>query len=172
MAKRRTTQLLIPTIIMAVLASALLLTGHLRGERQHIEGLRIAWTMTWQIFPLLICAFIVAGMAQVLIPQETIARWVGTESGMRGILLGSFAGSLAPGGPFVSLPIAAGLVRAGAGIGVMVAFLTGWSLWSLSRIPMEVGILGWKLTLARFVSTLIFPPLAGIIARLIFERAG
>jgi uncharacterized membrane protein YraQ (UPF0718 family) len=90
------------------------------------------------------------------------------ESGFRGILLGTVAGAIAPGGPYVSLPIAAGLIKSGAGVGTMVAFLTGWSLWALGRLPMEVGILGWKFTIIRFTSTFIFPPIAGLIAQLFF----
>jgi len=61
-----------------------------------------------------------------------------------------------------------GLLRSGAGIGTMVAFLTGWSLWAVSRLPMEVGILGWKLTLIRLASTFFFPPIAGWIAQTLF----
>jgi uncharacterized membrane protein YraQ (UPF0718 family) len=78
---------------------------------------------------------------------------------------------MAPGGPFVSLPLAAGLYRSGAGIGTMVAFLTGWSLWAFSRLPMEVGILGWKLTLIRIGSTFFFPPIAGLLAHFLFNEA-
>lgn len=52
----------------------------------------------------------------------------------------------------------------------MVAFLTGWSLWAVARIPMEIGILGWRLTLARVASTFIFPPIAGLIANAFFGR--
>jgi len=63
------------------------------------------------------------------------------------------------------MPIAAGLLRAGASIGTMVAFLTGWSLWAFSRIPLEVGIMGWKFTFIRLVSALLLPPAAGLIAQ-------
>ena len=69
------------------------------------------------------------------------------------------------------VPLAAGLMRSGAGIGTMVAFLTGWSLWAFSRLPMEVGILGWKLTLVRLASTFFLPPIAGLIAHGLFETA-
>jgi len=124
-----------------------------------------------EIVPLLIFAFIVAGMVQVLIPQELISKWIGGESGFRGIILGSVAGGLAPGGPYVSLPIVAGLIKSGAGIGTLVAFLTGWSIWAIGRLPMEVGILGWKFTLIRLASTFIFPPLAGFIAQLLFSNS-
>jgi uncharacterized membrane protein YraQ (UPF0718 family) len=165
--KKRSSGMLVPTIIMGVLAVILFLIGYSKGEGQHIIGMRSALRMTVQILPLLIFAFIVAGMVQVLIPQELLSKWVGAESGMRGILIGTVAGALAPGGPYVSLPVAAGLLQAGAGVGTMVAFLTGWSLWAVSRLPMEVGIMGWRFTLIRIASTFFFPPIAGLIAQVI-----
>jgi len=163
--------MLIPTMIMGVLATILLFIGYYKGEGQHISGVRTALNMTVEILPLLAFAFIVAGMVQVLLPRELLSKWVGVESGMRGILIGSVAGGLAPGGPYVSLPLAAGLLRSGASVGTIVAFLTGWSLWAVSRLPMEVGILGWRLTLIRIATTFFFPPIAGLIAQAFFAGA-
>ena len=161
--------MLVPTLILGCLAAVLVLVGHFRGEGQHVTGLRSAWTMTWQILPLLVFALIVAGMVQALLSRDLRARWIGGEAGFRGILIGTVAGGLAPGGPYVSLPIAAGLMRSGAGVGTMVAFLTGWSLWAVGRLPMEVGILGWRLTAIRLACTFFFPPIAGLIAHVLFE---
>ncbi len=160
----------LPSLIMGALAAGLLLVGYSRGGGEHLLGLRAAAGMMAQILPLLVAAFVVAGMIQVLVPQEVISRWVGQESGLRGILVGSLAGGLTPGGPFVSLPIVAGLLRSGASVGTVVAFLTGWSLWAVSRLPMEVGIIGWKMTAVRLASTFIFPPIAGLIAQALFSR--
>lgn len=159
--------MLIPTIIMGALAVILFLIGYYKGEGQHIIGMESGLRTTVQILPLLIFSFIAAGMVQVLVPQEILSKWVGAESGMRGIFIGTVAGALAPGGPYVSLPVAAGLLQAGAGVGTMVAFLTGWSLWAVSRLPMEVGIMGWRFTLIRIASTFFFPPIAGLIAQMI-----
>ena len=159
--------MLVPTIIMGALALIFFLIAYYKGEGQHIIGMKSALRMTVQILPLLIFAFIVAGMVQVLVPQQFLSKWVGAESGMRGIFIGTVAGALAPGGPYVSLPVAAGLLQAGAGVGTMVAFLTGWSLWAVSRLPMEVGIMGWRFTLIRIASTFFFPPIAGLIAQVI-----
>lgn len=64
-----------------------------------------------------------------------------------------------------------GLLRTGARVGTMVAFLTGWSLWAVTRLPMEVGILGWKFTIIRIASTFFFPPIAGLIAQTLFVGA-
>lgn len=160
--------MIVPTITIGILAVILILIGVYRGKGEHVTGLRQSLHMTIEILPLLISAFIVAGMIQVFLPQELVSRWIGSESGIRGILLGAVAGGLSPGGPYVSLPIAAGLFRAGAGAGTMVAYLTGWSLWAVARLPMEIGILGWRLTVIRVVSTAVFPPVAGLIAQILF----
>lgn len=159
--------MLIPTLIMGILASILILTGYFKGQSQHLEGMKLSLNMILQILPLLIFAFIVAGMIQVLLPHELLDKWLGAASGIRGILVGTVAGGLTPGGPYVSLPLVAGLLKAGAGVGTMVAFLTGWSLWAVSRLPMEVGILGWRFTVIRLVSTFFFPPIAGLIAQVL-----
>ena len=161
--------MLIPTIIMGVIAIALLYIGHQRGGGEHIVGLKSAGNLLLQITPLLILAFIIAGMVQVLIPQEIISRWVGMESGFRGILIGSAIGGILPGGPFVSMPIVAGLLRTGASIGTMVALLTAWSLLAFTRLPLEVGLLGWKFTFIRLACVFFFPPVAGFIANRFFS---
>jgi uncharacterized membrane protein YraQ (UPF0718 family) len=165
---RRNPSMVIPTVVMGILALVLLFIGYHKGQGEHIIGMKSAWNMVVQILPLLVFAFIVAGMVQVLLPRELLARWVGAESGIRGILIGTVAGGLSPGGPYVNLPIAAGLIRSGASVGTMVAFLTGWSLWAVSRMPMEVGILGWKFTAIRLASTFFFPPIAGLLAQMFF----
>ena len=157
--------MLISTVIMGISALVLFLVAYYKGA--HMAGLNQAMRMTIQILPLLIFAFIVAGMVQVLLPHEAISRWIGEESGMKGILLGTVAGEVTPGGPYVSLPIVAGLLRSGASMGVMVAYITGWSLWAINRLPMEIGILGWRFTLVRFLSVLILPPIAGTLAHFI-----
>jgi len=161
--------MLIPTIIMGVIAIVLLIIGYQKGGGEHILGLKSAGNLLLQIIPLLIFAFIIAGMIQVLIPHELISKWIGTESGFRGLLIGTAVGGFTPGGPYISLPIAAGLLRTGASVGTMVAFMTGWSLLAFSRLPLEVGLLGWKFTLIRLACTFFFPVIAGLIANRLFS---
>jgi len=162
--------MLIPTIIMGVLAIALTVLVYFRGDGEYIQGLKSAGNLLLQIAPLLVFAFIIAGMIQFLVPTEMISKWVGTESGWRGILIGTVVGGFLPGGPYVSLPIAVGLLRVGAGIGTMVALLTGWSLLAFSRLPLEIGIMGWKFSLIRLACTFFFPPIAGFIANRLFSN--
>ncbi len=163
--------MLIPTLIMGLLALVLVIVGYtVHGAPVCGKGLRSAGIMTVEVLPMLLFAFVVAGMITELLPREQLARWVGEQSGIRGILIGTVAGGLSPGGPYVSLPLAVALLKSGAGVGTMVAYLTGWSLWAIARLPMEVGILGWKITLIRLASTFFFPPLAGLLAQFIAHR--
>lgn len=156
------------TLLMGLLAAVLLYAGYARGHGQHVTGLSTALYTTLEILPLLVFAFIVAGMVQALVPGELVSAWVGDEAGLRGIIIGSVAGSIVPGGPYVSLPVAAGLMKSGASVGTLVAFLTGWAVIGIARIPMEVGIIGWKLTAVRVVCTFFFPPIAGLLAQAFF----
>jgi len=163
--------MLIPTIIMGVIAIILLIIAYQRGGGEHILGLKAAGNIFLQILPLLIFAFIVAGTIQYILPADLISKWIGTESGLRGIFLGTAVGGFTPGGPYMAMPIAAGLLQSGANIGTMVAFMTGWSLWAISRLPLEIGLMGWKFTTIRLACTFFFPIFAGLIANLFFSKS-
>ena len=159
--------MLIPTIIMGVIAVGVSIIAYQRN--QHVEGMKAAFSMIIEILPIVLFAFVIASMIQVIIPKELIEKWVGEESGLKGIFIGSLAGALTPGGPYVSFPIAAGLMRSGASIGTIVAFVSGWALWGMSRLPLEIGILGWKFAAIRFLSVFWVPPIAGMIANFLFK---
>lgn len=159
------------TWMLILLAAAMMAVTATRGREPFMTGLEAGGRTLLQFAPLLIAIFITIGFAEVLIPRELFARWLGSGSGLRGILVGSALGFITPGGPYVSFPLAATLLETGASIGSLVAYITSWGLLSFSRIPMELAIVGPRVTLARLASCLLLPPLAGFIASLIFERA-
>jgi uncharacterized membrane protein YraQ (UPF0718 family) len=113
-------------------------------------------------------SFLAAGFAEVLIPTHWIRETFGEGSGLRGILVASAVGVVTPAGPFVSMPVAAAMLRSGAGAGPVVAFLVGWSLLALHRfLAWEVPVLGLRIAALRYGVCLVLPPLAGLAARLI-----
>lgn len=140
-----------------------------QGPKIIIQALMAGGEMLIGVLPLLIAAFILAGMIQVLISRETINKWLGKDSGIKGIMLGGIAGALIPGGPYIFYPIAASFLLSGAEIGTALTFVVAKNLWSLSRLPMEIALLGPKLTFVRFVVTLIFPLIVGLIANTFFK---
>lgn len=159
------------TIFLALVALALAGMAWRRGGLALVgEGLRQGGQTLLQVIPLLAAAFLIAGLAQALVSQESVERWLGAGAGWRGLLLACLAGALTPGGPYVYYPIAGSLLHAGAGLGVLVAFVTAKNLWSISRLPLEIALLGTRLAVLRFALTLVVPPLMGFLAEQLFGR--
>lgn len=160
------------TILILALAGLLIAIAFFQSRETAVAGFRGSWKAMLDLAPLLLGVFIIVGFADQLLPKELIAEWLGGESGLRGLLIASGLGVLTPGGPFVSYPLVATLYRSGAGIGPLVAFVTAWSVASVSRLPLEIGIIGWRLTAIRLASSIVFPPIAGFIAMFIVRFIG
>lgn len=140
------------------------------GPELALSGLAQGGKTLLSVVPLLIAAFLTAGLVQALVTREIVARWLGAEAGWRGIALACLGGALIPGGPYVYYPIAGALLQTGASLGVLVAFVTAKNLWSVTRLPMEFALLGSHLTLIRMGVTLAVPPLLGILAETLFGQ--
>ena len=94
-----------------------------------------------------------------MLPQPAISRWLGAERPARGILVGWGAGLIIPGGPYLVFPAVASLFRNGAAPGPLIALVTAKTLVSPIRmLTYEAPLLGWPLTLARFIPGVLLPP--------------
>lgn len=157
------------TIFIAAVAVFMAILAYRQGGLDMVlRGLGLGGRTLINVAILLLAAFLVAGLTQVLVPREVVERWLGVGSGWRGILLACLAGALIPGGPYVYYPIAGGLLQSGASLGVLVAFVTAKNLWSVSRLPYEFALLGPDLTLLRYALTFALPPIIGFLAEALF----
>lgn len=158
-------------LVISVLALTLTYFAHRRGLAW--QGMLTGGKLLWQVGPVLLPAFLLAGMASVLVPADTLAGWLGAESGARGLVIATGAGALAPGGPFILFPVLAVLLEKGAGVGVVTSFVTSWALLGLHRIAaFEVPLLGWRFALVRVISSCVFPVMIGALAQLLWTRVG
>jgi uncharacterized membrane protein YraQ (UPF0718 family) len=138
------------------------------GGAQLREGFGNGADLLLRMAPIVAISLLAAGFVEALVPQEWVRETFGHESGMRGILVATGAGIVTPTGPFVSMPIAAVLIRSGAGPAAVVTYLAAWSLLAMHRfIAWEVPILGLRFALIRWVACLALPAVAGLLTRLI-----
>jgi len=158
-------------ILMVGLALVLAAVAYRREPHLLIEAARSGGGLFLQILPMLLIAFFVAGLVDVLLPRDLIAHWVGRESGVKGLLIATCLGAVTPGGPFVQFPVVASLYKAGADVGPLVAYLSAWALIGLNRVIIyEIPLLGPQLTFVRLVCSFAFPPIIGFVARQVFMR--
>jgi uncharacterized membrane protein YraQ (UPF0718 family) len=169
--KRRPTMDTI-SLVMIGLAIALLVFALIRGDGLAKDGVKLASQTLWNTLPLILAGFLIGGLVQVMLPAELIQAWLGKEAGVKGVLIGCLAGGLIPGSPYVMYPIVGGLYKAGAGVGAVVGFVSAWSLWSVSRFPLEIALIDPKVATLRYAITFMVPPLAGLLANGLVKYVG
>jgi uncharacterized membrane protein YraQ (UPF0718 family) len=157
--------------IMLALSVILGSIAYYKSPQLPLDALKSGGGLLLRLFPILVLAFFVAGLMEVLLPKALLISWVGEESGFKGILIGTCLGAITPGGPFIQFPIVAAMFKAGANIGPLIAYLSAWALIGLNRvIAFEIPLLGFKLTFTRVLCSFIFPIIIGYMAKLVFVR--
>lgn len=156
--------------ILAALTGLALAFAFARDAALPLQGLRAGARLFQGVWIELTLGFVLAGLIEVLIPVATITRWLGSERSHQGILAGWAAGLVMPGGPYLFFPVAAKLFDSGAAPGALIAFLTAKTLVSPVRtLTYEAPLLGWPLTLARFIPGVLLPPIMGWIGQWLFD---
>ena len=162
--------LLFLVVLVFIMAAATFWKG--RWELT-ILGLTQAGQLIHTVWLRLLLGLTLGGLIQVLIPGALIAKWLGHTSGLKGILIGSYIGVILPGGPYINLPIIASIYRSGAGVGPIIALLTGRAMLGLQILLVwQIPFLGLEIPLARYIACLIFPPIAGLAGRAVFALIG
>ncbi len=140
------------------------------GSQRVGEAMSSGAALFLSVLPNLVLGFALAGFLHVLLPGELISRWMGQGSGLPGLLIGTAAGMLTPGGPFMHFPILASFLAKGAAIGPVASYIAAWALIGLNRfLVWELPILGPHVALVRFASSVAFPPLIGALAGWLFR---
>ncbi len=159
------------TLILVSLALLFAVVAYWKDPGLPWVGARTGLSLLWFVLPRLIPALILAGMLQVVIPQETVARYFGRQSGLAAILMATVAGMLTPGGPMVSVPLLVVLANSGMALGPLVAYMTSWSLFGMQRIiAWEAPLMGWHFVFVRVVPSLSFPVIAGLLVKLYYHE--
>ncbi|MDQ7850730.1 MAG: permease [Armatimonadota bacterium] len=160
-------------VMLALSLSAFVYLTWRSGLQAGLDGSREGLKLFMTTAPRLFFAFAFAGMLQVLLPREIIARWLSDAAGFRGIMVASVAGAITPGGPFLQFPVVAGIYSMGAGVAPIVAYLTAWSLMGVHRIVLwELPFLGARLTFTRVLFSLPLPLVIGFATRWALQTLG
>ncbi len=112
---------------------------------------------------------VIMGLFAVFIPNETIVKYLGKTSGIKGIALSILIGTLPTGPLYVAFPMAAALLKKGASISNIVVFLSAWACIKIPQEMVELRFLGAEFMFLRLILTIIFVILMGISIEKIIE---
>ncbi len=151
------------TYILYVLAITALAFSFIRDRGKTKRALLKAWKAFENILPQFLSILLIIGLALAILSPETITALLGSNSGMLGVLAASLVGSitLIPG--FVAFPLAAALLKNGAGYMQIAAFVSTLMMVGVVTIPMEIKTFGKRATLVRNVSAYAFSIVVAIV---------
>ena len=153
-------------VIAALAVTAGIVVYFRDGQQRFLAILTDDLGLFGLMLPKVLAGCLIGAFVTLLLPRETIARWVGKESGIAGILVATFAGAILPGGPFTIYPVAGSFLAAGADVGAACAFVISWTLIGYTRaIVWELPFFGLDFVTWRILFSLPLPILSGLLAR-------
>ena len=149
--------------IAAVGAAA---TWWVHGPERFRHALDHAIDLFLFIMPSLVAGMLLASSLRQLVEPGAMGKWMGAESGWKGLLIATGAGMAMPGGPMVAFPLVLVLAAAGADRGTLIAFVSAWTINGFQRVLVyEAPLLGIEFAMLRLVASLPVPVAMGWIAR-------
>lgn len=153
-------------LILSIISAAAFLLSLFFDKGKTILGLKKGLKMFLGILPALLNILILVSVFIYLIPSETLARWLGKDSGFTGMMIAALLGSVSMLPGFVSFPLAAILLKSGVGYSIIAVFITTLMMVGVLTLPMEAKYFGMRVAIMRnvlsFVGALIVGLLIGV----------
>lgn len=144
------------TYVLYGLAGTGLVISFFKHRKKTKMALIKAWKSFENILPQFLSILIIIGLALAILSPETITKLLGTRSGIGGVLAAAVIGSitLIPG--FVAFPLAAALLKNGAGYVQIAAFVSTLMMVGIVTMPLEIKTFGKRATIIRNAAAFVF----------------
>lgn len=93
--------------------------------------------------------FLLLGLLDVWVPRDTLMKFMGENSGIKGKLIAFAIGSAAAGPLYGAFPVASVLMKKGAGFTNILIFIGAWSTTKIPMLLFEMQSVGVRFALAR-----------------------
>lgn len=131
------------------LTSILFIASFLSDKQKTIKALKIAWKKLNKILPSFIKMLILVSIMLYLLPDKTIAKYLGDNNIFLGTIIGSALGSITMMPGFIAFPLSGILLNKGVSYMVIAAFSTTLMMVGILTFPIEKEYFGTKLTIIR-----------------------
>ena len=116
-----------------------------------LKAVRITGSSVKEMLLVIPPVFILLGLLDVWVPRETMVRYMGEGSGLKGILLAIFIGSAAAGPLYGAFPVAAVFMKKGVKLTNILIFIGAWSTTKIPMFLFEMTALGTKFAVSRLL---------------------
>lgn len=137
-------------------AAVLLGISFVKDKKKTALSLKKAWKMFINVLPQFVTILLLVGLLLAVVTPETIQYIIGAESGFFGMLITSLFGAITLVPVLVAFPVAAELLKNGAGITQIAVFISTLTMVGFVTLPMEIKYLGKKVAVLRNVLAYLF----------------
>lgn len=95
--------------------------------------------------------FVLLGLLDIWVPRETMMKYMGDGSGIKGVILSIIIGSAAAGPLYGAFPVAAVFMKKGVKFSNILIFIGAWSTTKIPMLLFEMSALGTKFTITRLL---------------------
>jgi uncharacterized membrane protein YraQ (UPF0718 family) len=95
--------------------------------------------------------FVLLGLLDVWVPRETMIKFMGEGSGIKGVILSVLLGSAAAGPLYGAFPVAAVFMKKGVKFSNILIFIGAWSTTKIPMLLFEMSALGVKFAFTRLL---------------------
>lgn len=157
------------TAILYILAFILLVFSFIKDKKKTKMALKKAWNSFENILPQLLSILIIIGILLAIMTPETISKIIGQQSGWLGMFIAAIIGSitLIPG--FVAFPLAAALLKSGAGFMQIAVFISTLMMVGIVTIPLEIKYFGKKSAILRNGMAFVFSFIVAIVIGVVLK---
>ena len=157
------------TYFLYILAAVLLGVSFWRDKKKTIQALKKAWMMFTSVLPQFLLVILIVGFALSVFNANTIKQVIGAESGIVGTLVAAVLGSVLMVPALAALPVAAELLKNGAGLFQIVTFISTLTTVGLVTISIEIKYLGKKVGVLRNALFFLFSFFAAFVVYMVIK---
>lgn len=110
------------------------------------------------------------GLLDIWVPRETMIKYMGEDSGIKGILLAILFGSVAAGPLYAAFPVTAVFIKKGVKFSNVMIFIGAWCTTKIPTLLFELSALGYRYTFTRMLVNLPFIIIIGYFIEFILGR--
>ena len=158
----------IDTYIIYSLTLVILIVSFILDKKKTLKGLKKGAKSLLKLLRILVPLILIIGIMLVVINPDVISSALGENSGFLGYLFAFIVGSITFLPAFVSFPLGADLIEAGAGVPQVAGFLVTVMSVGVVYISAEVKYFSKKATIYRNLMSLIGAVLVVLIALVVF----
>lgn len=144
------------TILMYCIVAVLFFLSFIKDRKKTKQALMKGLKAVEGIMPQFLSIITIIAISLAVLQPETISRFIGETSGFLGMLAASIIGAvtLIPG--FVAFPAAGELLKNGAGVLQIAAFVSSLMMVGIITLPMEIKYFGKKAAVTRNAAAFLF----------------